>query len=48
MLNRGNSLDEVGDVLRHRSRTTTTIYARYGVEALRALARPWPVEGQSR
>ena len=48
MLNRGNSLDEVGDVLRHRSRTTTTIYARYGVEALRPLARPWPVEGESR
>ena len=48
MLNRGNSLDEVGDVLRHRSRTTTTIYARYGVEALRPLARLWPVEGESR
>ncbi len=48
MLNRGNSLDEVGDVLRHRSRTTTTIYARHGIEALRPLARPWPVQGEFR
>ncbi len=48
MLNRGNSLDEVGDVLRHRSRATTVIYARHGIEALRPLARPWPVQGESR
>ena len=48
MLNRGNSLDEVGDVLRHRSRTTTTIYARHGIKALRSLARPWPVQGEPR
>ncbi len=48
MLNRGNSLDEVGDVLRHRSRTATTIYARHGIEALRPLARPWPVQGEPR
>ncbi len=32
MLNRGNLLDEVGDVLRHRSRTTTTSYARHGIK----------------
>ena len=48
MLNRGNSLDEVGDVLRHRSRTTTTIYAHHGTEALRPLARTWPVQGEPR
>ena len=48
MLNCGNSLDEIGDVLRHRSRTTTTIYARHGIEALRPLARPWPVRGELR
>ena len=48
MLNRGNSLDEVGDVLRHRSRATTVIYARHGIEALRPLARPWPVQGEPR
>ena len=45
MLGKGASLDEVGDVLRHRSRKTTTIYARYDIEALRPLARAWPVPG---
>ena len=48
MLGKGASLDEVGDVLRHRKRTTTTIYARYDIEALRPLARPWPVRGDAR
>ena len=48
MLGRGASLDEIGDVLRHRSRTTTTIYARYDIDALRPLARPWPVQGDVR
>ncbi len=48
MLGKGASLDEVGDVLRHRKRTTTTIYARYDIEALRPLARPWPVWGEVR
>lgn len=48
MLNLGNSLDEVGDVLRHRSRATTAVYARHGIEALRPLARTWPVPGVSR
>ena len=45
LLGKGASLDEVGDVLRHRSRKTTTIYARYDIEALRPLARAWPVPG---
>ena len=48
MLGRGASLDEIGDVLRHRSRITTTIYARYDIDALRCLARPWPVQGDVR
>ena len=48
MLDLGNSLDEVGDVLRHRSRAATTIYARHGIEALRPLARTWPVQGEPR
>ncbi|MGB5734192.1 MAG: tyrosine-type recombinase/integrase, partial [Thiohalocapsa sp.] len=42
LLQKGASLDEVGDVLRHRSRMATTIYAQYDVEALRSIARPWP------
>ena len=46
MLGRGASLDEVSDVLRHRSRLTTTTYARYDIEALRSVARPWPVPGE--
>ncbi|MCY4240741.1 MAG: tyrosine-type recombinase/integrase [Rhodobacter sp.] len=48
MLDHGNSLDEVGHVPRHRSRATTTIYARHGIEALRPLARAWPVRGEPR
>lgn len=45
MLRKGASLDEIGDVLRHRSRTSTAIYARHDVEGLRTVARAWPVEG---
>jgi integrase/recombinase XerD len=48
MLRKGASLDEIGDVLRHRSRISTTIYAKYDLEALRSIARPWPVGGDAR
>jgi integrase/recombinase XerD len=48
MLRKGASLDEIGDVLRHRSRMTTTIYAKYDIEALRSIALPWPVGGGTR
>lgn len=48
MLRKGASLEEVGDVLRHRSAMSTTIYAQYDVEALRSIARPWPVAGGAR
>jgi len=48
MLRKGASLDEIGDVLRHRSRTTTTIYAKHDINALRSVARPWPVGGDAR
>ena len=43
--NAGASLDEVGDVLRHRSRSSTMIYARLDIEGLRSIAQPWPVAG---
>lgn len=46
MLRGGASLEEIGDVLRHRSPMTTTIYAQHDIEALRGLARPWPVQGK--
>jgi integrase/recombinase XerD len=42
MLGRGASLVEIGELLRHRSPQTTTIYARVDLVALRALALPWP------
>lgn len=42
MLRRGASLVEIGELLRHRSPQTTTIYARVDLAALRALALPWP------
>lgn len=45
MLRKGASLDEIGDVLRHRSRTSTAIYARHDVEGLRTIARAWPIQG---
>ena len=45
LLHQGSSLEEIGDVLRHRSYDSTTTYARYDVETLRELAQPWPVQG---
>jgi integrase/recombinase XerD len=48
LLRKGASLEEIGDVLRHRSPMTTTIYAQHDTEALRGLAHPWPVEGDVR
>lgn len=45
LVNAGASLDEVGDVLRHRSRASTMIYARLDIDGLRSIAQPWPVVG---
>jgi site-specific recombinase XerD len=42
MLGAGASLEEIGQVLRHRDALTTAIYAKVDVAALRQLARPWP------
>jgi site-specific recombinase XerD len=42
MLAGGGSLAEIGQVLRHRRPHTTAAYTKVNVEALRALARPWP------
>ncbi len=42
MLRKGASLAEIGDVLRHRSAMTTTIYAQHDVDALRLISRSWP------
>ena len=42
MLRAGASLSEVAQVLRHRSVTTTALYAKVDYLALRELAKPWP------
>jgi site-specific recombinase XerD len=42
MLRHGASLHEVAALLRHRSITTTQIYAKVDVAALRTIAQPWP------
>jgi site-specific recombinase XerD len=46
MLRKGASLDEIGQILRHRLADTTAIYARVDLAALRGLARPWPEGGE--
>ncbi len=42
MLKQGASLREIGEVLRHASLETTSIYAKVDTASLRALALPWP------
>jgi site-specific recombinase XerD len=42
MLSHGASLQDVATLLRHRSVTTTEIYAKVDVTALRMIAQPWP------
>jgi integrase/recombinase XerD len=42
MLQGGASLLEIGEVLRHQSPQTTSIYARVDISALRSVAMPWP------
>jgi site-specific recombinase XerD len=42
MLAGGGSLAEIGQVLRHRRPATTAAYTKVNIEALHALARPWP------
>jgi integrase/recombinase XerD len=43
LLREGAGLEEIGQVLRHASVTTTAIYAKVDRAALRSLARPWPL-----
>jgi site-specific recombinase XerD len=46
MLRQGASLGEIGELLGHRHPQTTTIYTKVDLEALRALALPWPGGGR--
>jgi site-specific recombinase XerD len=42
LLRHGASLEEIGQLLRHRQPTTTQIYAKVDIAALRGIALPWP------
>jgi len=44
MLRSGASLDEIGEVLRHRAAHTTAIYANVDIQGLRSRALPWPTK----
>jgi len=48
MIRHGASIAEIAEVLRHRSQSTTAIYAKVSFDALRAVARPWPSRGGDR
>jgi integrase/recombinase XerD len=43
LLRAGTPLAQIAPILRHASVSTTAIYAKVDREALRALARPWPL-----
>jgi integrase/recombinase XerD len=45
LVRRGASLEEVSDMLRHRSRATTLIYAKLNIDGLRSIAQAWPIAG---
>jgi site-specific recombinase XerD len=45
LLRAGTPLAQIAPILRHASVATTAIYAKIDREALRALARPWPLSG---
>lgn len=42
MIRRGASLEEISQVLRHRSIRTTQLYAKVDFDGLRCVALPWP------
>lgn len=42
MIRCGASLAEISQVLRHRSTSTTQLYARVDIEGLRSVSQPWP------
>lgn len=44
----GASLSEIGDLLRHRSRATTMIYAKLDTDSLRSIAMAWPLTEEVR
>jgi integrase/recombinase XerD len=45
MLQRGASIKEIADVLRHKCLDTTAIYTKVDLPRLTAVALPWPIKG---
>jgi integrase/recombinase XerD len=45
LVQRGASLEEIGDMLRHRCQASTMLYARLDIDGLRSVSQPWPVAG---
>ena len=45
LVQRGASLEEIGDMLRHRCQASTMLYARLDIDGLRSVSQPWPVVG---
>lgn len=45
LVRQGASLEEVSDILRHRCRVSTLIYAKLDIAGLRSIAQPWPGAG---
>ena len=45
LLRAGASLDEIGELLRHKDARTTALYAKVDLTTLRSLARRWPGGG---
>jgi integrase/recombinase XerD len=43
LVQRGASLEEIGDMLRHRCQASTMHYARLDIDGLRSVSQPWPV-----
>ena len=48
MIRHGASVAEISEILRHRSQSSTAIYAKVDFESLRDVARPWPAKGGAR
>ena len=46
LLRQGSTLQEIGQVLRHRDLATTAAYAKVDRDALRTVAAPWPGAGR--
>jgi len=44
LVQKGATLEEISNTLRHRSRVTTLLYARQDINGLRTIAQSWPLK----